>query len=585
MSLVKMYFWRLRSCVLVSCLLIFILIIIISFKKTPVLDNRLPIEWTSRFQSVYETQRGGYVTKARRAEESKQNRTDIFEWTMPYDEYCRSKINDTLYDKSMVIPDDKTLKTIPLQQLACFYNRYISSIQSLCHTHQFLGQIHTGGVMVCSDAEIKPNGSVLFFEHDIPDFQMFLYDFMARFSPKVTYFYIERPLENTTIPPEFYFRQIQGTLSKEIDETVLSLSLSDWMKKVSADELQIFTFSVREETLTAFEDFVSSSAINHIKILVIKLHYDHNNYTTTGLTRRLTPLRRLYEQSFRIYWFDRSFHCAIKSSKSKFNDCFTVCLIQQEELGKTRDTLKNSEHTESYVLPLVSAIPILNEQEAEVTYQNYLTTLQYHCKQFVRIGRNVDGGWEVCLDRRYLPGESCLVYSFGIKDDWSFDEEMSNYYHCEVNSFDPSLDIQNHTHTPGVHFYNIGLSSKDKIIPGMVYGNESKRLGNWTLRTLQSILLDLGHLNRTIDVIKIDIEGTEWGSIPNMISSGILSNVKQFLVEFHGQGDVASLRVLRMLYDIGFRIYWMHRNPACQNDGHLIPICSCFEIYFVNTHF
>ncbi|WAR31087.1 hypothetical protein MAR_033629 [Mya arenaria] len=70
----------------------------------------------------------------------------------------------------------------------------------------------------------------------------------------------------------------------------------------------------------------------------------------------------------------------------------------------------------------------------------------------------------------------------------------------------------------------------------------------------------------------IDIEGDEWYSIPQMISSGALDDVKQISMETHyiqlgGQlwgshpiPEADELYTLRLLYDKGFRIFMRERN-------------------------
>jgi hypothetical protein len=67
-----------------------------------------------------------------------------------------------------------------------------------------------------------------------------------------------------------------------------------------------------------------------------------------------------------------------------------------------------------------------------------------------------DGQKAVCIDPQVAPqpGE-CLVYSFGIADDWSFDEEMEEYTDVKC-----SLSIRrwrwNHTITPLAFIFTIG---------------------------------------------------------------------------------------------------------------------------------
>ena len=78
---------------------------------------------------------------------------------------------------------------------------------------------------------------------------------------------------------------------------------------------------------------------------------------------------------------------------------------------------------------------------------------------------------------------------------------------------------------------------------------------------------------RTIDILKIDIEGGEWESIPQMISSGALDDVKQISMETHflkerphsatyygGVMPSVQLRCLRQLYEFGYRIFMRERN-------------------------
>ena len=153
--------------------------------------------------------------------------------------------------------------------------------------------------------------------------------------------------------------------------------------------------------------------------------------------------------------------------------------------------------------------------------------------------QGVDGQYPVCLDDTVKPNlsylhklngqfleikKSCLVYSFGIHSDWSFDEAMEAYG-CEVFSFDPSINETDHDHSKGVHFYNLGLGHK----------NEVNDISGWTLKTLDSIyeMLTPRHGATIIDYLKIDIEWNEWEVLKQILQSGILGIVRQLSVEFH----------------------------------------------------
>ena len=141
--------------------------------------------------------------------------------------------------------------------------------------------------------------------------------------------------------------------------------------------------------------------------------------------------------------------------------------------------------------------------------------------------RSYDGQKAACLlPQSVAPTcvvSSCIVYSFAIKDEWNFDDAMEKYG-CEVYSFDPSMlnATEVFDHSPKVHFYKIGLGPK----------NTTTSQG-WTVLNLQSIRNMLGHRNRIIDYLKIDIETGEWGVLPQLMQTGGLDNVKQFGLEVH----------------------------------------------------
>jgi hypothetical protein len=138
-----------------------------------------------------------------------------------------------------------------------------------------------------------------------------------------------------------------------------------------------------------------------------------------------------------------------------------------------------------------------------------------------------DGQKAVCLDRLIAPVyKNCLVYSFGINNQWTFDDAMAQFG-CQVYSFDPSMGVSDYDRSQQIHFYNLGLSGKDEIQANT----------KWKMKTASSIYQMLKHRHGTstlIDVLKMDIEFSEWDAIPQMLRSGFLADkVKQLAVEIH----------------------------------------------------
>ena len=66
------------------------------------------------------------------------------------------------------------------------------------------------------------------------------------------------------------------------------------------------------------------------------------------------------------------------------------------------------------------------------------------CSRKLRLGNLGDGGWEICDDSKVRPAKDCVVYSFGINYDFSFDDYVAKTYGCHVHSFDPRMDDETH---------------------------------------------------------------------------------------------------------------------------------------------
>ncbi|KAK2149895.1 hypothetical protein LSH36_432g00010 [Paralvinella palmiformis] len=201
------------------------------------------------------------------------------------------------------------------------------------------------------------------------------------------------------------------------------------------------------------------------------------------------------------------------------------------------------------------------------------------------MGRLTDGGWDMCLSGPYQPKSQCLVYSFGISQDWSFDDQISNEFGCHVRAFDPYISLPEHEHSELVKFFPVGLSARnmEKIYSGNVI----------KLKTLSSLLEELSDTKKTIDFLKIDVEDSEWDVMPEMLRSGSLDNVKQLALELHTKADTTIqdyrlyLETLYTLESRGFKKWTYHLNPRCTY--HLPDInryfSHCQEVYYVNLDY
>jgi hypothetical protein len=128
-----------------------------------------------------------------------------------------------------------------------------------------------------------------------------------------------------------------------------------------------------------------------------------------------------------------------------------------------------------------------------------------------RIGRQEDGGY-VVLDEISKGTE--VLYSYGVSDDWSFEEDYVNTYGCEARLFDHTVDSVTSTN-PKIHFKKQGL--------GLVPSKD--------LDTLYNHMSENNDLSKRA-VLKMDIEWNEWDFFDE-VSREFHQNFDQIICEFH----------------------------------------------------
>lgn len=194
----------------------------------------------------------------------------------------------------------------------------------------------------------------------------------------------------------------------------------------------------------------------------------------------------------------------------------------------------------------------------------------------------LDGQKTICIDPIITPrGYECLIYSFGINNEWSFDENMERYG-CEVYSFDPSMGAEDHDHSAKIHFYSWGLGNRDEITDN-----------DWKVFSLSSIYKNLTakHGAKIIDYLKIDIEFAEWDVLPQIMESGMLAKVRQLGVEIHLPDDEpienyrAKAKILRSLELMGMVRFDSKYNPWYKGDFVQLKLQGSFgyEIAWYNS--
>lgn len=200
----------------------------------------------------------------------------------------------------------------------------------------------------------------------------------------------------------------------------------------------------------------------------------------------------------------------------------------------------------------------------------------FYCKSTVsldsctRIGSKYGGWW---LAEEFVKNkDNGVLLSFGLGEDITFDLGMIKEYGFKVYGFDPTPRSVNYIESLNLDrrftLNEFAISDKNEQmifnlpennehISGSLEGISSTHSVNVDCKDIKTIL---GEINADdIDIIKMDIEGSEYKVIDNMMKEGIYP--KQLLVEFHHFFESFSAahtkKSIRLLLDNGYELFYI----------------------------
>jgi len=196
---------------------------------------------------------------------------------------------------------------------------------------------------------------------------------------------------------------------------------------------------------------------------------------------------------------------------------------------------------------------------------NYEPT--WSCMFERRLGLRSDGGKWVC-DPHRLKNKDCMMYSFGSREQFDFENAVHKLNtNCEIHTFDPFVAGK---YAPSyLTFHPVGLEGK------------RSNLKDKTFLSLPDIVDSLDHENKTIDILKVDIEGSEFNVFTDNMFSELQARgvkIRQILIEIHRsskpEDHPARVRAVRLLFDTLERhkyvIFHKEPNIIVGNGGQVI---------------
>lgn len=182
------------------------------------------------------------------------------------------------------------------------------------------------------------------------------------------------------------------------------------------------------------------------------------------------------------------------------------------------------------------------------------------------------GGWRFHPDA--LDATS-VVWSLGVGEDVDFDAALIREYGLQVHAFDPTPSTRDwlaaHTPPPNFHFHPWAVTADDGVltlyprvrkdgrtsramytmVAGDASGEEAIEVPAFSLPTIA------GKLGPRVDLLKIDIEGAEYGVLESLPALAV--QPLQLLVEFHhrfpGIGPAKTVEAVAALRRRGYRLF------------------------------
>lgn len=245
----------------------------------------------------------------------------------------------------------------------------------------------------------------------------------------------------------------------------------------------------------------------------------------------------------------------------------------------------------------------------------------------------------ICLDDSSMPWNPspagvppgmrpCVVYDFGIRQQPEFGMTLAKHTGCEVHAFDPSpisvtwfKEARQRGSVPrNYHFHPYGAGGIDGNVhlkeydwgqvsilrlPELVNNCSGVPTDQRVLsarckfallprkdfllkvHTLSTIMRFLGHTH--IDVLKVDVEGSEYAFLEDAADHGVLDKVEQLALEWHhfpfdqryGAGSSPAINALvTVLAAVGLPLWWVHNEQGWPATDAVYPFANMYDVRY-----
>ncbi|MES2646941.1 MAG: FkbM family methyltransferase [Bacteroidota bacterium] len=172
-----------------------------------------------------------------------------------------------------------------------------------------------------------------------------------------------------------------------------------------------------------------------------------------------------------------------------------------------------------------------------------------------------------------LLNKTAIVYSFGIRQNISFETAIINQHASHVFAFDATrgsiLWVEKQVLPPAFNFHPFGLNKRNGTVNFKIPGNKqllSARFANQpfvaerlpipvSVKSFTDITLQFEH--KQIDILKIDLDGSEYEVLDSILTSRI--EVVQLLIKINekrfADGKTRTKKLFASLKEHGYEIF------------------------------
>ncbi|KAJ3038807.1 Methyltransferase-like protein 24 [Rhizophlyctis rosea] len=199
-------------------------------------------------------------------------------------------------------------------------------------------------------------------------------------------------------------------------------------------------------------------------------------------------------------------------------------------------------------------------------------TPKYEVCKFKQFGTGW-GAHDLC-DKQPPAHKSCIFYSFGIDNDYSFDTDMDEKWNCTGILLDPTV---NHKASPGprLNFFKVGATLLNKEdLGGAGTTHRGTVADQWLTTSLPGLKRFLGHEH--VNVLKIDCEGCEYALARDVAREDptFFSKVDQLAIEIHVSRN--WIKTSEHVHYLGLLYHMLEVNGFRIMDSKIYP-CNSYD--------